>query len=57
MLNILNFSKETKQVSLYSLQGNFILLSKLAVEPKQHKMYARLPDKCWQNPLAKNTSI
>lgn len=57
MLNILNSSKETKQVALYSLQGNLILLSKLAVEPQQHKMYARLPDKCWQNSLAKNTSI
>lgn len=57
MLNILNSSKETKQVALYSLQGNLILLSKLAVEPQQHKMYAHLPDKCWQNSLAKNTSI
>ena len=57
MLNILNPSKETKQVALYSLQGNLILLSKLAVEPKQHNMYGHLPDKCWQNPLAKNISI
>lgn len=37
-LNTFHSSKESKQVALYALQANFILLSKFAVQPKQHLM-------------------